>query len=71
MTDKLLTIKEVAERLSIGRTTAYELVESGDLKAKRIGKGRGTLRVRPSDLELYINKPEATKTLVATGSLYD
>jgi excisionase family DNA binding protein len=69
--DKLLTMKEVAERLSIGRTTAYKLVEDGDLKAKRIGTGRGTLRVRPVDLERYINQPEQTKTSIATGSLYD
>lgn len=57
MSDKLLTMKDVADRLSIGRTTAYKLVEDGDLKAKRIGTGRGTLRVRPVDLERYINQP--------------
>lgn len=71
MSDKLLKMKDVADQLSIGIRTAYRLVEEGQLKAKRIGSGRGTLRVRPADLDRYLNQPTAVKTLVATGSLYD
>lgn len=57
MSDQMLTIKDVATRLKIGLSTAYRIVEDGDLKGKRIGRGRGTIRVRPVDLERYINQP--------------
>jgi excisionase family DNA binding protein len=74
MSDQLLTIKDVATRLKIGRTTAYTLVEDGEIPARRIGKGRGTLRVKPADLERYINRPpsrEAPALVAGSGSLYD
>ncbi len=58
MSESLLTIKDVAERLNIGERTAYRLIEEGQLKARRIGSGRGTLRVKPADLERFINQPD-------------
>lgn len=36
----LLTVEEAAEQLGIGRTTAWQLVRSGDLGSVRIGKLR-------------------------------
>jgi excisionase family DNA binding protein len=36
----LLTVEEAAERLSIGRTKAYELLTSGALESVRIGRCR-------------------------------
>lgn len=36
----LLTVKEAAERLGVGRTTAYALVASGELESVRIGNLR-------------------------------
>lgn len=71
MSEKLLTAQEVAEQLDISYRTVYRLIEDGQIKAKRVGTGRGTHRVRPADLERYINQPAPSKTLVATGSLYD
>ncbi|TVT50726.1 helix-turn-helix domain-containing protein [Amycolatopsis rhizosphaerae] len=41
----LLKVEEAAERLGIGRTTAYALVRSGELESVRIG----SLRRIPSD----------------------
>lgn len=38
--DTLLTVKEVAGRLAIGRTTVYELIARGELPALRIGRAR-------------------------------
>ena len=36
----LLTVDEAAEQLSIGRTTAWALVRSGDLESVQIGRLR-------------------------------
>lgn len=49
--DTLLTVKEVAGRLSIGRTTVYELIARGDLPAIRIGRAR---RIPASALDRFI-----------------
>ena len=48
-----LTVPEVAEVLDIGRNTAYEIVRSGALPSRRIGK-RGQIRVLKYDLERYM-----------------
>lgn len=74
MSDQLLTIKDVAERLNISERTAYRLIEEGDIPCKRVGTGRGTIRVRPAALEAYINQPSREVLAVAApaaGSLYD
>jgi excisionase family DNA binding protein len=36
----LLTVEEVAERLGIGRTTAFRLVKTGEIESVRIGRLR-------------------------------
>ena len=36
--DDLITIEEFQEILRIGRTTAYQLLNSGEIKAFRIGR---------------------------------
>jgi len=36
----LLSVKEAAERLSLGRTKAYELIASGQLRSVNIGRAR-------------------------------
>lgn len=37
-TDDLVTLEEFQEMLQIGRTTAYQLLNSGEIKAFRIGR---------------------------------
>lgn len=49
-----LTVIEVAERLSICRAAAYQLVESGKLAHHRIGVGRGVIRASEEDLTAYL-----------------
>lgn len=46
----LLTVDEAAEQLSIGRTTAWALVRSGDLESVQIGRLR---RVHVDALAAY------------------
>jgi excisionase family DNA binding protein len=49
----LLTVNDVAARLSISRDTVYRLVRSGALESVRVGE---RLRFRVSDLEAYLGR---------------
>jgi len=51
MSDTLLTVKEAAARLALGRTTLYELIARRELKTIKIGRAR---RVPESALEQWI-----------------
>ncbi len=50
---EFLRISEVADRLGISRTTAYDLIQRGSLPAVRLAGrgGRGLLRVPAAALE--------------------
>lgn len=51
--ERLLRAREVAELLGISRTSAYRMMQSGDLPTVRLmGK---TVRVRASDLSRLMN----------------
>ena len=49
----LVTPEEAARRLSVGRTTIYELMSRGELQSVNIGRCR---RVPVSSLSLFVNK---------------
>jgi len=49
----LVTPEEAARRLSIGRTTIYELMSSGELKSVNIGRSR---RVPVSSLSSFVSR---------------
>lgn len=48
---KLLKIQEAYERLSVGRSTLYQLIKDGKLPLRKIG---GASRVRSDELDAYI-----------------
>ena len=50
---RLLKPMEVASLLSISRSFAYQLLQTGTIPVVRIGKA---CRVRPQDLETYIEQ---------------
>lgn len=50
--DRLLTVPEVAERLSVGRLTVYTWIRNGDLRGVKLAKR--AVRVRTSDLEAFL-----------------
>ena len=50
---QLLRPSDVAKRLNISTSFAYRLMQYGDIPAVRI---RGACRVRPQDLEEYIER---------------
>jgi excisionase family DNA binding protein len=50
-TKRLLSADELARELGVGRTTAYSLLWSGQIKSLKLGRLR---KVRREDLEAYI-----------------
>lgn len=61
MEDRLLRPEEVAEgRLSVGRTTVYELMRRGELRSVQIGKSR---RIPSSAVDEYIARLSAAQTV--------
>ncbi len=53
---RLLTVTDVAERLSISTATVYDLIKRGKLASCRIGSARGAIRVREEDLAEYLER---------------
>ncbi|ABW14892.1 DNA binding domain, excisionase family [Parafrankia sp. EAN1pec] len=53
MTKLLLTPAEAAELLGVGRTTIYELMNSGDIPSVRIGRAR---RIPAADLVAFVDR---------------
>ena len=51
---RLLRIEAVAKRLSVSRSMAWKLIDSGALRSVRIGRA---VRVLPADLEAYLADP--------------
>lgn len=49
----LLTISEAAVRMSVGRSTLYKLVMSGEIPSIKIGKAR---RIPLTALQDYVSK---------------
>ena len=54
----LLTMREVAQRCRVGKSTAYQFISDG-LPVVRVGKKGRTIRVRPAALEAFLAKREA------------
>lgn len=52
--DRVLTVAEVAKRLSCGTGSVYRLISDGDLAAFRVGR---LLRVRESALSAFMGGP--------------
>ena len=51
---ELLTVKEVAKLLRVSGRIVYQLVGEGRLGHHRVGNGRGSVRIRPKDVEDYL-----------------
>lgn len=56
---QLLTIVEACHRLSIGRSTLYNLISVGKLPLRKVG---GASRIRSDELDAFIRSlPQATE----------
>jgi excisionase family DNA binding protein len=56
--DRLLSVEEVSERTSLGRSTLWRLVKTGQLKAYKIGR---SLRFKESDLRNFMNELQVSE----------
>ena len=56
--DAILTLKEVAKALRLGRVTTLRLVQAGKLQAFKVGRA---WRIRRRDLERFMQPQAATK----------
>ncbi len=56
MEKMLLTPRDVAESLNLGRSRTYELIASGDLPSIRIGR---SIRIPADALKQWIEKQQA------------
>jgi excisionase family DNA binding protein len=50
---KLMRAKDISSILNISRSYAYLLMQSGELPTVRLGR---SIRVRPQDLEVFIER---------------
>ena len=50
---KLLTISETADRLSLGKSKTYELIQEGRLNAVRIGRA---VRIEVGELDRFVER---------------
>ena len=50
----LLTVKQVAERLTVSASTVYDLVSLGKLPCHRVGKGGGAIRCSELQVREYL-----------------
>jgi excisionase family DNA binding protein len=69
--DALLTFEQARTRLNIGKSTLYELLERGKLRAAKIGGG---WRIEPADLEAFIESKKRgalPATTVAVSAAFD
>lgn len=51
---RLLTVREAADQLSLSIASIYEMVRAGRLPAVRVGRRGGAIRIRPEDLEDFL-----------------
>lgn len=56
---RLYRVKAVAESLDVSVATIYRAVESGALRAVRLGKGKGAVRIPGDAIEEYLASCEA------------
>ncbi len=63
--DKLLTIKQVANRLKMDYSHIYRMIRAGVLPSIKVGIGRGVIRVKESDFEAYIERERSNEQSIS------
>ncbi len=53
-TVEMLTVQDVADELNVSASLLYGLIAAGEIECYRIGRRRGTIRVRREDLDRYL-----------------
>ena len=60
--EKLLTVKQVADIMSVDEKTIRSWIQRGDLRAVNIGRLRPEYRIRPADLDEFISRRQTDRT---------
>ncbi len=63
---RALTVPQVCDELSVNRRTVYQLIESGALRAYRVGK---PYRIDPEDLMAFKERRKADTSADGAASL--
>ncbi len=58
MSDELLTVREVAQRLKVTEQTVRHWIRDGKLKGARLGGDRTGWRIRESEVERLVREAE-------------
>jgi excisionase family DNA binding protein len=64
--EKLLTADEVAEILQVSLITVYRRMQTGELPHIKLGHRQ--VRIKPEDLEAYIEAHRVTSTALSAGA---
>jgi excisionase family DNA binding protein len=56
----VLTVADLAERLRIGRSSAYKLVSDGDVRSIRVGR---VIRIPAEAVEQFLKGDETAETI--------
>jgi excisionase family DNA binding protein len=54
--DAAMTVAEASEHYGIPERTIYALCKAGQLAHLRVGTGRGTIRIKPADLDRHLQQ---------------
>ncbi len=60
--EKLLTVKQVADIMSVDEKTIRSWIQRGDLRAVNIGRLRPEYRIRPADLDEFISHRQTDRS---------
>lgn len=59
--EKLLTVKQVADIMSVDEKTVRSWIQRGELRAVNIGRLRPEYRIRPADLDEFISQRQTDR----------
>lgn len=61
--DEMLLVSEAARQIRVAKSTIHRLIDAGELRALRVGRGKGTIRIpRKAWVEYLAGCEEAAKS---------
>ena len=62
--NELLTVKELSQYLRLSLPETYKLLQTNAIVHFRVGKGRGAIRIRESDVTAFLAARQRGPTMV-------
>lgn len=63
----MLRVRDVAQRLGLSLSSAYQLIQSGDLASYSVGR-RKAIRVSDDDLQRYLDSRRSSPAVTVTST---